>query len=148
MLPHHHVTDAGLSGTFAVNTFARALRGVAKPLPNLPHVIHVRRGRPAVGVAVGRDVDLVGRARFRVIAPAQGPRGPYVETIAVLAAETYANPDPLPEGVTFLVALEAYRTDPTDSNWEAANRALDAWSRAAQQRPPARQDAVASSRPR
>jgi hypothetical protein len=134
-MDHLHVTDAGPEGMFEVNTFWRVLNRVRRPVTSLPQVVHIRRGRPALGVAIGERVDRGGRRRLDVIGPALGPDGPYVELIGVPERDLIPDPEPLPEAGAFLEALAAYREDPSDANWERANDALAAWGLAMERRP-------------
>lgn len=133
---HLHATDAGSSGVFEVNTFQRALRRLRRPLEAVAPVIHLRRGRPALGLAIADEVDLVGRRRLDVIAPALGPDGPYVELVGVHADSVFpADGGETPQGRAFLRALAAYRDDPSDENWDRANDALAAWGEALERWP-------------
>lgn len=138
MRRHLHVTDSGAGGVFEVNTFRRVLSRLRTPLTAMPQVIHLRRGRPSVAVAIADTVDLVGRRRREVIVPALGPGGPYVEVVGVAERDLLPNPEPLPEAGAFLEALAAYASEASDANWDRANDALAAWGRAMERRPPVR----------
>lgn len=132
---HLHVTDAGPAGVFEVNTFRRVLSHLRRPIRSLPQVVHLRRGRPLVGVVISDRRDLVGRRQVEVITPALGPDGPYVDLVGLPPAELLPVGEPLPEATEFLGALAAYAGDPSDANWAAANDALASWGQAMERRP-------------
>ncbi len=146
-MQHLHVTDVNEQGSFAVNTFDRAMKGVDRPIVQLPHVIHLRNGKPSAGVLTGKTQKLGGRTRVEVMEPARGPNGPYVRNITVDAESVYPNSRPSSEQRAFLTALAQYRYNPNDYYWAAANDALLNWTVATEERPVSRHDIHRSDTP-